>query len=399
MAKSPSQPLGDCCSQGGHRQSAGTLTEKMKKKPSWPSCAGLVAEVYNRWDEEDAPISGVDFVADTPDELIREAYKLFCVPAAKSKGAEQVLIEKRERYILKLDRYVSEKGDNIGSSQNEQLIALLRKAFAASPYHEVLFRLNEQKEWQLLPPFCRHPMFVGFVDNQRKVIIDYLNQKRARGLKLHDGRKSSRVTPDTFRRVSHDVMVVELLLFCCRRIKKETMASPLVKKIEGEENALQQKWLASMGEEKKRENKAHGENVRPSGGQKLTHLENWLFKHWTDPRLPLCWLNLQDTLKAANMSPQLPKLPSTVKNPEPGRTTAGAIRKVVERAGLDIPRNIFVRNVRVRRDNWPPFDFDIGYTPSKNLMRGLDRYVEDLSKAVPSGKVSGSRYPSASKAG
>jgi len=332
----------------------------MKKKLASPSSSDGVAEVYNRWEEEDeGPIPGIDFEVYTAHELILQAYRLFCVPVDLIKTEKQVLFKERERFIADLDDYVRQYEGLIRPRTNEQLIVLLDKAFKASSY------------WEIINYLYRHeadPFFISlradeksqiFVHDQRIAIVDCLNKRRAKDLNLHDGRKSTHVSSASFRRVSHDVKMADLLVFCYRRIPKETMESSLVKQIEMKNNALHKIWQACIREEIKtaKKNKSYR---YPSRGRKLTYLETWLFAYWADPRLPLCALSLDDIVKAAYLSPELPLLPSKGENADPEKTTAEAIRKIVARAGLKRLPAPSASNIRPLKlsDNWPEFNFD-----------------------------------------
>jgi len=341
-------------------KTAATLTENMKRNPSSSSSADAVADVYNSWEEEDeGPIPGIDFEVYTAHELILRAYRLFCIPVDLIKTEKQVLFKERERFVADLDDYARQYQDLVRPRKNEQLIVLLDKAIKASSY------------WEIINYLYRHeadPFFISlradeesqiFVHNQRIVIVDCLNMRRAKDLNLHDGRKSTRVTSAAFRRVSHDEKMVDLLVFCYRRIPKETMESSLVKQIEIKNNALNKIWRACIREEIKtaKKNKSYR---YPSRGRKLTYLETWLFAYWADPRLPLCALSLEDIVKAAYLSPELPLLPSKGENADPEKTTAEAIRKIVARAGLKrlpVPSASNLRPLKLS-DNWPEFDFD-----------------------------------------
>ncbi|MFZ4778406.1 MAG: hypothetical protein ACOYM3_23805 [Terrimicrobiaceae bacterium] len=302
----------------------------------------------------------LDIPLDTPDELIREAFKLFCVPTnSKKKGAEEALIRKRQEFMGKLARISSLNDDFGGSSQSEQLLCLLEEALFKSSYWEVLTELNKQETVQLFQPFSIFPPLAAFVSSQRERIREYLDTKKAKELQLHDGRKLKRIAKSgKSKRATPDDMVVELLIFCYRRIKDQTLNSPVLESIKEVNISLRKKWNASRREEDKREKKSQKNNRRAGEGHKLPYLELWLLRYWTDPRLPLCALNLEDTLKAAVLSPELPEIwPES--DEKPYKTTEEAIRQVAVRVGLDKFPEPLAGNIRKRTHGWPTFDFDI----------------------------------------
>ena len=327
---------------------------KMKKKPTFIMRANSAQGGDETWDNDEAPIPGVDYVAETPRQLIREAFILFCVPTSRGEVGEEKLIQKRERYITKLICYLHENRDKIGLDRDKQLLVLIGTIFQESSYNKIISFLRRHEADQFPISICDDES-KGFVHNQREYIIEHLKKLRAKDLTLHDGRKVSRGTkPGKYRFASYDVSVVELLRLCYRRIKEETMASPVVHAIEEKRNALRQIWRACLLDEKKRERKSKGRGFRAGRDQQLTHLEMWLFKYWADPRLPLCVLSLEDTMKAANLSPES-------RSANQPKTTSDAIRKLIERVGLKRTSSHFATNVRQLKDNWPPFDYDTPY--------------------------------------
>jgi len=304
---------------------------------------------------------------ETSEVLRREAFHLFCDPRAESELDEETLSNRRQEYFTKLGhRYRMTKGQ-IGSSRDEQLLHLLQIALLESSHWDVVNALMEQEDYWayasrqehlwLVSPFIGDPEVESFLSAQREVIEGFLLKKRVQSLRLHDGRKK----PGTaellaYRDATADDMTVDLLIFCARRIPQETLDSPVVKKIEMENNALRRKWRTCLREEKKRVEKAKKRDYRTGGGQKLSRLQVWLFKNWTNPHLPLCVLGLPDILNAAKLSPELQISPAAPQSKLRQGISESSIQKIQERAGLSRTRMPIAGNIQ---QGWPFSGFDI----------------------------------------
>jgi len=305
----------------------------------------------------------LDFSMATDEELIREAFKLFCVPSnSNKKNAEEALSDKREEFISNASRTLDMNccfdDSHEAVSLKEELLLLLLQVLYERSVREVSTALSQQEKVQLFYPFNEDS--TELLKSQREIIKQYLTAKAARSFGLSDGRKKMpAIQASAGSSATFDHILVSLFILCYRLAPKLTMSSPAVMFIGLEHDAFQADWKRRLLEERKREKKVIKRNVHPGEGHVLTYLETWLFKHWADPRLPLCALSLQDIKKAADFSPELPPLPVTNTEPKPGRATPGAIRQVINRAGLtrmDVPLAINVQELKL---SWPPFDYDI----------------------------------------
>lgn len=194
-----------------------------------------------------------------------------------------------------------------------------------------------------------------FLSEQRHIISKYLYLKKVDSLVLYDGRKRASEIASTESSAAHcELMELELLLFCYQRIPSVTMNSSLVKTIEGKRQTA---WRAKLRNEKKKLQRRKGRDFRNE--EELSRLQGWLFKRWTDPRLPLCAMSLADIYRAAEMSPELLLTDDPAKSKLHPGISEDAIRKIQKRVGLRRTTQPLVKNVRKMETGWPNFDSDI----------------------------------------
>jgi hypothetical protein len=105
--------------------------------------------------------------------------------------------------------------------------------------------------------------------------------------------------------------------------------------------------------------KKHGGPFRVGRGLKLTRLETWLFKYWTDPRLPLCALDLSNIYNAAKLSPELLVDPSDSRSDLRPGITQLAIQTILKKARLITTSIPLVKNIRRMQKGWPLFEYDV----------------------------------------
>jgi len=432
-ADSPLKPLGVCSSQDGHGHAAETPAEKINTLS--PASADVVPkvddshrsykeleEIYNQYaytdddawcgwcafydlissaylypedesfnESDNSVYPGINLKLNTTDRCLIAAFKLFCDPTAAKKVTEDVVIYKRQQFIVSFQR----KRFDTGWGQSQQLLELLQSSMFAISTSKLICALERQNEIKLTHYLCSDREMKAFLDSQREKVKSLVIKKALKSLSLHDERKKikragSHASSDTLT----DDMKLDLLLFCYRRNPSATIDSRVLKTIKTENSELWNKWRVRLREENKwenkkamrareemddkQENKKDGKKVKTPKGPfhiggvlKLTRMETWLYEFWTDPRFPLCGLDFPNIYNAAKVSQELLCSPFDPKSELRPGMTEESIRTVISRSKLERTPTPIATNIHRKQDEWPHFAFK----PVQAACTGRDKWV------------------------
>lgn len=293
--------------------------------------------------------------AQSAEDLVQEAIRLFCDLPTNS-DTEEAISQERSEFFLKLGSRYRQPESLVEASSADQLLYLLHWALLESPAFSIQGLLMDQEEYRPFSTRFSEEWIGRFLSKQRQIISDYLHSKKNDSLELYDGRKRATASTDPGA-ARREFKELELLVFCYQRMPEATLASPLVEAIDGQKSGIRGAWRARLRDERKKLKRTEGRDFRAEGG--LSRLQGWLFKRWTDPCLPLCFMSLADIYRAAKMSPELLRTDDSGKGKLHHGISEEAIRKIQERVGLSRTAQPLVKNVRKMETGWPNFDSDI----------------------------------------
>jgi hypothetical protein len=293
-------------------------------------------------------------------ELINEAFTLFCDPSATKRFSKGELLQRRMGFVRKSTTKAFVLSHTTPEEFEDALLSLLQKVLSEPIHPEVAYALRIQSEHRLSYELSAlEDELRDFLQGEREAIETYLIRKAAQSLKMGDRRSKPLRPKKTSENSAFVTVAVAVLAFCYRQAPELTNESTAAALVATQSEEFRREWRHKLRQEKKLRSKNEGRNFRTGRGNALTHTEAWLLKHWADPRLPLCVMSLNDIVRAADLSPALPK----VRGPGESKTvvpvTSETIRKIIARAGLSRLEIPAVVNVQDLFFGWPPFDYDI----------------------------------------